>query len=1441
MKDSLLQYDFEGQGSSAGSVGCCSLLESDNHLHFLDDLGPKFKTLAEICIPPTPIPKPSMTSKVTGAVKTTVDIVKPVVQPRIEKSVETKHTDIKTEKVTSSTNISKSSVSTGSAALASMTLPPSKVTNISHSSNISQCATLPHPPRAIVLQQQPVYYTTTPVLQPMHYIVQPQLQNTVLLADGNQRANISSMYVVNGPQNPSTGLVISGPQGPPSGIVVQSVQSSKSTTNSTSPVSPTLLLPVSPGVPQNPSPGLVISGPQGPPSGVVIQSIQSSKSSTSLTNPVNPTMLLPVGPGVPQNPSSGLVISGPQGPPSGVVMQSIQRSKSSASLTSPVNPTLLLPVSPGVSQGSVPVDGWKMVESNADGKYMLVKDTSSRGEAESVKPGSSQGTLPRGAVLVKQAAPPQGVLGPAAQGSVYAVLPGHTVATKANVVNVVNVNRNLGQTWAVQPGEKGIGPATVLGVGVGQPQMGMGHVVVVKPEVSQARNWPAAISPVETGQVSANQFQGNPPFDLRMGASGIPKASGIDSTKEDKTNNVTDVSHTTESADPQGNTEEEPETPQSEQQENPVLSECVSEEDISMVTKISSTEDALHESGISDLCNTGKDNEEITRIPQGEEAPSVSVPINIRNDQIHDSTEESVNRQDAEPLKEVQEEEKPVELSTGEGTVDRSFEVGSEPQSNEATEYQSGKDLSEDVPDIETNKVCTTFDSIQAEDDTEVMTIVTSDAYEVNTLDNELSATPPTETSLDNENEAEERSISDHETMPELHVNSEGDQIDECHAKTDITDAEAKTSLQNVSTISTNQKEELDDPNLELVSEEIQRAHDEDSNVPTTSTLEKQLRTVTPLDHEEEDDVIQQNVMEGPGVEKNQIVSDEYILSDGETEEIILQEGVSQQTLTTSDDQDEDIERQDALSTSSQMEDKLISDDNITNEETDEVAAEEMVSQVQQNVGFLNDQDEENEEDNALHTNSPLDNALVSEEEAIVEVVRIQEYVNITDNQDEEIEREVSSGRSSPLEDQLISEDSIQDGEKGEDAVEEELSPVQQTTSISDEDEQSENEHASQIVSQVEDKFISDDSASNYEEEVSSVEQKICISGDQDEESEREDGPESCPQSQNDFMCSENRYNEEKEDTVTSALQHKASVPDDESAKEDTSGTSSNAEEEIASYQNLEEDSKSLEIECLEMNQVAATSEVTETQEMSSEVTTDQVRQGIDSSQIGDEIQNIPERHDTVGQELVEAAELTGLNEALTSSEELISSKVATGQVSMFREDRGTSGSILASGESAEMMEKGKAEDTVDLEIREGLDNACGQVSPSYYSESEVMDQTLSSELETDPGSAETGAAGFTATNEVEEAGCPVQSESMQMTGQAVEEGLNMVGEGDPIDVVSDAPSVHGAEASGGQVSSVELLTVIGQVPRNKSRKSKKESNKSPQSSKSPSGKCKQQ
>ncbi|XP_044055451.1 uncharacterized protein LOC122877664 isoform X2 [Siniperca chuatsi] len=1524
VKDGLLEYYFEGQGSPNGSVGCCSLLESDNDLQFLSDLGPKFTTLAEICSPPTPTPKPSLTCKVAAAVKTTDDIAEPVVKHKIERSVETKHSDIKTEKVMSSTNISKSSVNTLSTAPPSMTLPRSRVTNISHSSNIHYSATLPRQ-----AQKQTVYYTTSPVLQPMNYVVQPQLQNMVLLADGIHEANFPGLYVVSGPQSPSSGLVINGPQASPSGLVIQGIESPES--------------------------------------------------------PASPSF--------------------------------------------PVSPTLLLPVSPGRSQGSVPMDGWKIIGPNPDGNYMLVKDKSSPGGAEGVDPGSSQGTLPRGAILVNKAATSQGVLGPAAQGSVYGILPGHTVAKNGDVVAV---NRNLGQTWVGQPGQTGLGPVTVLGVGVEQSRMGMGHVVAVKPEVRQAGIWPAETSAVGIRQVSVTQFQGIPPLEQTADASGIPKTCIIVSPKEDKTINVvntvitaettkthpsskeevmmknlfkndsdpnqnmhndsaeekqsedviaytseqdttlddedpsevvqsafkdnegiqenptqtsekssivnleenivkslpgpailrtsfeqsdtvveksgdtmdkivpdqlnkiteaptnkfTDViSQTRESNDPQENAEKEPKVPQSEQQENHVLSVDFSGKDISIVTKMSSTEAFLPGPHVTDLVNTDKETEETSTFPRGEE---VTFTLDhIIDDQIHGGTEESVGRQKAAPLTEVEEIGKPVQLSIVEGPEDRGSEVGSQPQSNEVPEDQIVRELEKYVcpakkvvSDLETHQVIATSDSIQAEENMEENTTITSDAHEevtakhkqlldsevgLNTVGDELSATP-NKTSTNTVNESEERSILDLEALPELQVDhSEGDKIDKGHARIGVADAEAKTSLQTVSTILTIQEEgHLGDPNLISVSEKnTTQGQVEGSNVPTISTLEQHLHTanVSSSGHKEENHDNQQNVMSGSGVDKDQVNANVDSINDGEKENIIVEEGVSQGSFSTSNDQDEDTERQDALSTSSQIEDKFISDDNITDEEKDEDAVEEMVSLVQQVDDTLFSDDDINVPEN---------------EEKIVEVVAlpVQQNVSITDDQDEEIEREAASGRLSPLEDQLISEDNIRDGAK-------EVSPVQQMTSISDEAEDSEKEDSSHTV---EVKLISDDSVSDGEKEENaapSKQQNIGLSDDQDEESKKEDAPGTSSQSKDQLVCLDNIHDGEKEEDIEmSPLQQNICIPDDQdvaNAKEDTSGTSSYiVEDGIKFDQMLKEDSQPLETECLfeedlhlasqqlEMNQVVATLKV-ETQEMPCEVTIYQVRQGIDSSQIGDVTLDISERQYTVGHELVRGANMEGLDDVVTSSEELRSSRVATGQVCMYSEDKGASGSILASGQVAEgettqsdnqntdvikidwseggdlTLEKGKAEVTFELEIRERLDDASGQVSLTSFSEIKVVDRTTSLVLETDPGSAETGTASFITASEVaKEAGYLVQNESLSMTGEATGIGPDTVGKAGSTEVVSKASDyMHGAEVSGGQVSPVQLQTVISQSPPNKSRNSKK--NKSPQSPKSPSGKCKQQ
>ncbi|XP_074133185.1 desmocollin-2-like isoform X1 [Sminthopsis crassicaudata] len=49
-QDYVLSYNYEGRGSTAGSVGCCSERHDEEGFEFLDHLEPKFATLAQTCM-----------------------------------------------------------------------------------------------------------------------------------------------------------------------------------------------------------------------------------------------------------------------------------------------------------------------------------------------------------------------------------------------------------------------------------------------------------------------------------------------------------------------------------------------------------------------------------------------------------------------------------------------------------------------------------------------------------------------------------------------------------------------------------------------------------------------------------------------------------------------------------------------------------------------------------------------------------------------------------------------------------------------------------------------------------------------------------------------------------------------------------------------------------------------------------------------------------------------------------------------------------------------------------------------------------------------------------------------------------------------------------------------------------------------------------------------
>lgn len=170
-------YDYEGNESLAGSVGCCSLLDNEDDLAFLNDLGPKFKTLAEIC---------KGSTLVTESVDTGVSIppIRPVspVQPSTSTHTHV-HTHSETIRDRESVNVNtlhSSNVASGSSTIIQeeqiarrgpATLPRMQVQD-----------KIVIPSQTLLIQQPTMYYAATPM-----YVVESKPQ-VMLVAGAPQQA-----------------------------------------------------------------------------------------------------------------------------------------------------------------------------------------------------------------------------------------------------------------------------------------------------------------------------------------------------------------------------------------------------------------------------------------------------------------------------------------------------------------------------------------------------------------------------------------------------------------------------------------------------------------------------------------------------------------------------------------------------------------------------------------------------------------------------------------------------------------------------------------------------------------------------------------------------------------------------------------------------------------------------------------------------------------------------------------------------------------------------------------------------------------------------------------------------------------------------------------------------------------------------------------------------
>ncbi|XP_077472123.1 desmoglein-2-like protein isoform X2 [Stigmatopora argus] len=160
-KDALLVYDYEGGESLSGSVGCCSLHENDNDLSFLDDLDPKFKTLAEIC---------------TGSVQVDASrCVRPPARPAspARPSIQ-KNINIHTETFRDRDRVHVNTLNNAKVKSGTSTLVQEGSSTLSEV-NVQENVVIPG--QTLLMQQPTLYYAAAPM-----YVVEPQSQMVLVSA-----------------------------------------------------------------------------------------------------------------------------------------------------------------------------------------------------------------------------------------------------------------------------------------------------------------------------------------------------------------------------------------------------------------------------------------------------------------------------------------------------------------------------------------------------------------------------------------------------------------------------------------------------------------------------------------------------------------------------------------------------------------------------------------------------------------------------------------------------------------------------------------------------------------------------------------------------------------------------------------------------------------------------------------------------------------------------------------------------------------------------------------------------------------------------------------------------------------------------------------------------------------------------------------------------------